>query len=109
MCASCNLKVVPLANAANYAYTIPIQDFSAKPNRCKFKVMLCTSKDKVNAALSPLNIKIDSMEQMERLADYYDSGQATAFYKVDISELLGKIDFTPAEQSKTECDLVCTY
>lgn len=108
MCA-CKLKVVPQASASEYAYTIPIQEVSSKQSRCKFKVMFCTSPDKVNEALKVVGIKVNNMAQMERLADYYDSGQATAFYKADLWQLLDAIQFTPEELSKTECNLVCTY
>lgn len=108
MCA-CKLKVVPQANASEYAYTIPIQEVHSKQSRCKFKVAFCTSQEKVNAALKPVGITVKNMAQMERLADYYDSGQATAFYKVDLWQILNAINFTPEEESKTECNLVCTY
>ena len=107
MCA-CKLNVVPKAKAVAYAYQIPLQEFSAPNSRCKFKVMFCTSPEKVNRALSGLNIKIENMAQMEKLADHYDSGQATAYYKTDIWNLLNAIKFTPEELAKTECDLACT-
>lgn len=108
MCSSC-LKVVPIANAADYAYTIPIQEFSSTSSRCKFQVMYCTSKDKVNEVLKPLNIKVTSMEGMKKLADEYDSGKTMADYNVDIWKLLTKIEFTPEEKANTECNLACTY
>lgn len=108
MCA-CKLKVVPQSEASNYAYTIPVQEVSSKRSRCKFKVMFCASKDKVNEALKTVGIKIDSMAGMEKLADYYDSGEATAYYKKDLSQLLDTIIFSTEEENNTECNLVCTY
>lgn len=109
MCFSCNLKLVPVAQASEYKYTIPIQEVSSKSSRCKFKVMFCSSEQKVNQALGVVGIKIKDMNAMEKLADYYDSGQAKAFYKVDLSELLDKIVFSPEEEGKTECQIACTY
>ena len=100
---------MPVANATQYPYSIPIQEFASKSSSCKFQVAFCTSKDKVNEALKVVNIQVNDMAEMKSLANYYDSGQATAYYNVDIADLIGKIEFTPEEISKTECELVCTY
>lgn len=107
MCASCNLNVVPLAQAYNYTHAIPIQEFSTHKSRCEFMVAYCGSPEKVNIALKPYGIVIPDMEAMKRLADYYDSGQALAYYKVDLREVLSKIEFTPEEKEKLECKTVC--
>lgn len=108
MCSSC-LKLVPVAQATNYKYTLPVQELSSKGSKCKFMTFYCASPDKVNQALSVVGIKIDSMDRMKKLADYYDSGQAMAYYKVDLSKLLDKIDLTPEEQDNPSCNLACTY
>lgn len=109
MCLSCNIKIVPVAEASQYPYSIPIQEVQAKNSRCMFQVWYCSSPEKVNIALKPYGLKIDDMEQMKGFADYYDRGEATAYYKVDFKEIFDNIDFTQAEKEKTECSLVCTY
>lgn len=109
MCSSCRVRAVPFAQASQYKYTIPIQEVSASNSRCKFKVFFCKSNEKVNAALTPYGIKITSIDKMGEFADYYDRGEAKAFYKVDFDKILTDIDFTEEENSKTECELVCTY
>ena len=106
MCA-CNLNVVPVAQAVNYQYAIPVGDFTTKKSRCEFQVAYCGSPEKVNIALNPYGIKIPTMDKMIELADYYDSGKALAYYKVDLREVLSKIEFTPEEKEKLECKTVC--
>lgn len=108
MCSSCNLKIVPLSNAYQYDHTFPLVDLS-KNSRCKFSTWFCASPAKVNAALAPLGITINNMEQMKSLADYYDSGEALGFYKVDLIEVLNKIVLTPEEQDNPSCKIACTY
>lgn len=116
MCA-CNLKMVPKAKAAAYAYQIPITEFSAPNSRCQFKVWYCTSPEKVNKVLATVpikpgdpDLKVTSMEAMERLADHYDSGKFVAYYNVDLKKLLrDNLHFTQEELTKTECNLACTY
>lgn len=103
------LKLVPLADASSYAYTIPIQEVSSKRSKCKFMALFCASPDKVNIALQVVGIKIKDMEAMKKLADYYDSGQASAYYKVDLGKLLDTIILSPEEQDNPSCKLVCTY
>lgn len=108
MCASCNLRAVPLIQASNYTYSIPITEFSEKGSSCKLKVFYCTSSTKVNALLKPYGIELKSMEEAGNFGKYIDSGKA-AYYKVDFLALLDTIVFTPEELSKTECDLCTTY
>lgn len=109
MCGCGNIKIVPQANASQYTYTFPIQEVG-KSSRCKFMTVFCTSAEKVNIALKPYGIVITDMEAMKRLANYYDSGEALAYYKVDLwNDVLNKIIFTPEEQAKTECSMACTY
>lgn len=117
MCVPCNLRAIAKEKASAYAYQIPLQEVTAPNSKCQFKVWFCTSAKKVNDVLATVPvkpnlpvIKVISMEAMERLADYYDSGEAVADYGVDIKELLrANLHFTPEEIKKTECDLVCTY
>ena len=117
MCQVCNLRVMPKAKAVAYQYQIPIQEVTALNSRCQFKVWFCTSPEKVNAILATVPVKspdpvlkVTSMEQMENLADYHDSGKDVAYYGVDIKNLLReKLIFTEAERNKTECSVACTY
>lgn len=103
------LKLVPLANASSYAHTLPVQELSSKTSKCKFMTFYCASPNKVNEAFKSVGIKIDSMDKMKKLSDYYDRGEATAYYKVDLSQLLDTIILTPEEQDNPSCNMVCTY
>lgn len=115
MCAPCRLKMLPKAKAVSYAYQIPIQEFTAPSSRCKFKVLFCTSKKKVNEALSVIKLEngqplvIASMEQMEKLADYHDQGFDKTVYGVDVNQLLDKLDISQEEIQNAECNLACTF
>lgn len=120
MCGSCgSLRALPKAKALDYAYQIPLVEFSEPGSRCKFKVWFCTSPAKVNAALAKIRVpegvaplKVNSMEEMEALAVYHDSGEDVAFYGVDLDQFLSdkkNLSFSQAERDKTECNLVCTY
>lgn len=107
MCGCGKIKIVPQADASKYTYTFPIQEVGTS-SRCKFMTVFCLSADKVNAALNPYNIRINSMDGMKDLANDYDSGKLMGLYKVDMwNDVLNKIIFSPEEQAKTECSMAC--
>lgn len=103
------LKLVPFAEAASYTYALPVKELSSTSSTCEFMTFYCASPEKVNVAFKVVGIKIDSMDAMKRLAGYYDRGEAKAYYKVDLKELLHKIILTPEEQDNPSCKMVCTY
>ena len=116
-CGSCNIKALPAAKAISYSYQIPLAEFGAANSRCKFKVWFCTSPSKVNAVLATIRLnpgeaplKINSMQEIEELADYHDSGKDVTEYGVNFDQLFSeKLVFTQEERDKTECNLACTY
>lgn len=114
MC-GCGVKIVASANAGGYANQIPLQEVSSNSTRAKFKYKFCLSPSKVNEAFSIIMVKpneplkVNSMSDMERLADYHDQRLDIQNYKQDLWKLLSQIKFSQEDLTKSECTTAIVY
>lgn len=113
MC-GCGANIVPVFRSSEYENTIPFKEISSG-SRGKFKYHYCISPAKVNQVLSVVMVKpneplkVSSMADMEKLADYHDNGLDVKNYNQNFWSLLSKINFTQEELTKSECSTAFVY
>ena len=114
MC-SCKFKSGNVQALASQGFStiIPTSQFSSDNTYATFKFYKCVSESKFKNALSTIKIdgnttladKVNTDEDIKKLALYADNGSGMQKWGVDLKQLLGSIKFNQSELDNAQCQI----